>query len=302
MIGVGERPKRMKQPQESDPAVAVQGSSPERIELRGVTHLFGNKKRSAPALVGVDLTIEPGEFVCLVGPSGCGKTTLLKLIAGYFEPTLGEVLVNDVRVKNPGADRGMVFQQPTLFPWLTVRGNVEIGPRMGGLARSKLKALSNRYLELVGLADVADQRPYELSGGMQQRCAIARALANDPAIVLMDEPFGALDALTRERLQQELKEIWRATGKSIVFVTHSVEEAVFLGSRVVVMSPSPGRIVCDEPVRLPSTNGSGQDARLLPEFTALRARISLMIGREKTSSPSSNSAPDAPRKQGADQT
>jgi NitT/TauT family transport system ATP-binding protein/taurine transport system ATP-binding protein len=268
----------MKRPQENHPAAAVQGSAPERIELRGVTHLFGTKKRSAPALVGVDLTIEPGEFVCLVGPSGCGKTTLLKLIAGYFEPTRGEVLVNGERVKDPGADRGMVFQQPTLFPWLTVRGNVEIGPRMSGLSRNKLRALSNRYLELVGLADVADQRPYELSGGMQQRCAIARALANDPAIVLMDEPFGALDALTRERLQQELKEIWRQTGKSIVFVTHSVEEAVFLGTRVVVMSPRPGSIVFDEPVRLPALNGNGPDMRLLPEFTALRARIGSMIG------------------------
>ena len=278
MISVGERPKRMKRPQKSEPAAAVQGSTPERIELHGVTHLFGTTKRSAPALVGVDLSIESGEFVCLVGPSGCGKTTLLKLIAGFFEPTLGKVLVNGELVERAGADRGMVFQQPTLFPWLTVRGNIEIGPRMNGISREQLRALSDRYLALVGLADVADQRPYELSGGMQQRCAIARALANDPAIVLMDEPFGALDALTRERLQQELKEIWRATGKSIVFVTHSVEEDVFLGSRVVVLSPHPGRIVYDEPVLLPALNGSGGDARLLPEFTALRARIGSMIG------------------------
>jgi NitT/TauT family transport system ATP-binding protein/taurine transport system ATP-binding protein len=280
VIAVGERShSRLKlRRQGASPPAEAGRARPERIELRGVTHRFGSTKRSTPALVGVDLSIEPGEFVCLVGPSGCGKTTLLKLIAGFFEPTLGEVLVNGEPVENPGADRGMVFQQPTLFPWLTVRGNAEIGPRMSGVPRQQLKALSDRYLELVGLGDVADQHPYELSGGMQQRCAIARALANDPAIVLMDEPFGALDALTRERLQQELKEIWRQTGKSIVFVTHSVEEAVYLGSRVVVMSPRPGRIVFNEPVLLPALNGDGRDVRLLPEFTALRARIGSMIG------------------------
>ena len=277
---MGERPNKrpLLRGRNEAPTEEAGGSRPERIEVRGVTHRFGTNKRSAPALVGVDLTVEPGEFICLVGPSGCGKTTLLKLIAGFFEPTLGTVLVNGEPVASPGADRGMVFQQPTLFPWLTVRGNIEVGPRMSGTPHQRLRALSDRYLQLVGLADVADQRPHELSGGMQQRCAIARALANDPAIVLMDEPFGALDALTRERLQQELKEIWRVAGKSIVFVTHSVEEAVFLGTRVVVLSPPPGRIVYDEPVLLPELNGSGRDVRLLPEFTALRARIGSMIG------------------------
>jgi ABC-type nitrate/sulfonate/bicarbonate transport system ATPase subunit len=243
-----------------------------------VTHVFGKDKRSTPALAGVDLLIEPGEFVCLVGPSGCGKTTLLKLIAGFFAPTQGVVLINGEPVTGPGADRGMVFQQPTLFPWLSVRGNVEMGPRMSGMSSDKRREISMRYLEMVGLADVAEQRPYQLSGGMQQRAAIARALANDPASVLMDEPFGALDAITRERLQQELKQIWAATGKSIVFVTHSVEEAVFLGSRVVVFSTRPGRIVYNEAVRLPDHEGAVNDARLLPEFAALRAEIGAMIG------------------------
>jgi ABC-type nitrate/sulfonate/bicarbonate transport system ATPase subunit len=246
--------------------------------VRAVTHTFGKDKRSTPALVGVDLTIEPGEFVCLVGPSGCGKTTLLKLIAGFFTPTQGSVLTNGQPVSGPGADRGMVFQQPTLFPWLSVRANVEIGPRMGGASKAKLRELSDRYLTMVGLADVAEQRPYELSGGMQQRAAIARALANDPASVLMDEPFGALDALTRERLQQELKQIWATTGKSIVFVTHRVEEAVFLGTRVVVFCARPGRIVYNETVHLPDHGGAVDDARLLPEFAALRAEIGAMIG------------------------
>ena len=260
-------------------ASRVQGSRPERIDVRNVTHVFGKDKRSTPALAGVDLTVEPGEFVCLVGSSGCGKTTLLKLIGGFFTPTQGSVEINGTPVAGPGADRGMVFQQPTLFPWLTVRGNVEIGPRMTGVRKAERRALSDQYLEMVGLADVADQRPYELSGGMQQRCAIARALANDPAIILMDEPFGALDALTRERLQQELKQIWEATGKSIVFVTHSVQEAVFLSTRAVVLSPRPGRVVYNKPVDLPIQTDTVSEALLMPEFAALRAEIGAKIGQ-----------------------
>jgi taurine transport system ATP-binding protein len=254
-------------------------SRPERIDIRAVTHVFGKDKRSTPALAGVDLTVEPGEFVCLVGSSGCGKTTLLKLIGGFFTPTEGSVEINGAPVTGPGADRGMVFQAPTLFPWLTVRGNVEIGPRLASVAKAQRRELSDRYLEMVGLSDVADQRPYELSGGMQQRCAIARALANDPAIILMDEPFGALDALTRERLQQELKLIWEATGKSIVFVTHSVQEAVFLSTRVVVLSPRPGRVVYNKAIQLPRQTENVSEALQMPEFAALRAEIGAKIGQ-----------------------
>ena len=253
-------------------------SRPERIDIRGVTHVFGKDKRSTPALAGVDLTIEPGEFVCLVGSSGCGKTTLLKLIGGFFTPTTGSVEINGVPVSDPGPDRGMVFQAPTLFPWLTVRGNVEIGPRMAHMSKEKRRQISLHYLQMVGLSDVAEQRPYELSGGMQQRCAIARSLANDPAIILMDEPFGALDALTRERLQGELKEIWEATGKTIVFVTHSVQEAVFLSTRVVVLSPRPGHVVYDEPISLPRQVEKVSEALLMPEFSAYRAEIGARIG------------------------
>lgn len=262
-------------------AVAAGAARPERIEIVGVTHAFTRGKKSTVAVVDIDLIVEPGQFVVLVGPSGCGKTTILKLIAGFFVPTKGQVLINGEPVQGPGADRGMVFQAPTLFPWQTVRGNVEIGPRMRGASKAECRAISDRYLTMVGLADVADQRPQELSGGMQQRAAIARALANDPAIVLMDEPFGALDALTRERLQQEVKQIWRATGKSIVFVTHSVQEAVFLGTRVVVLSPRPGRIVYNEPVTLPDLGPDAgvNDYIVLPEFVATRQHISSLIGR-----------------------
>ena len=281
MISAGEQLRYTVAPDDkSEPrVVAAAAASPNHVEVRGVTHVFGRDKRSTPALAGVDLCIQPGEFVCLVGPSGCGKTTLLKLIAGFFTPTFGDVLVNGVQVSGPGADRGMVFQQPTLFPWLTVRGNVETGPRMAHVESAKRKETASRYLDMVGLADVAEQHPYELSGGMQQRAAIARALANDPAIVLMDEPFGALDALTRERLQQELKQIWLTTGKTVVFVTHSVEEAAFLGSRVVVLSPRPGRIVYNRTIELGARGpGEVKDLRLLPEFARLRAEIRAMIG------------------------
>jgi len=258
---------------------------PERIEIRGVTHTFVRGKKQTVAVADIDLTVEPGEFVMLVGPSGCGKTTILKLIAGFFTPTTGQVLVNDEPVEGPGADRGMVFQQPTLFPWQTVRGNVEIGPRMRGASKEECRQISDHYLSLVGLADVAEQRPQELSGGMQQRAAIARALANDPAIVLMDEPFGALDAMTRERLQQEVKQIWTSTGKSIVFVTHSVQEAVFLGTRIVVLSARPGRIIYNEVVDLPHHELSVNEALIMPEFAALRHEISGLIGQTIAQTP-----------------
>ena len=239
-----------------------------RVEFRGVRHHFTVGGAAVPALDRVDLTIEPGEFVTLAGPSGCGKTTLLRLLAGFMPPSEGTVSIEGRAVRGPGEDRGIVFQQPTLFPWLSVRRNVELGPRLRGVPARERRAVADEFLRLVGLADFADHRPYELSGGMQQRCQIARVLANEPDLVLMDEPFGALDALTRERLQEELLEIWRATGRTILFITHSVDEAVFLGSRVLVMSPRPGRIVLDEPATLPV-----QDARRDPAYAALCEQV-----------------------------
>lgn len=243
------------------------------IVLRGVAKDFEVGGATVPALAATDLTVEPGEFVTLAGPSGCGKTTLLRILAGFTEPTRGSVTVSGEQVRGPGHERGVVFQQPTLFPWLTVRRNIELGPRFQGVAASERRARAEHYLEMVGLGGFGDHRPYELSGGMQQRCQIARVLAGDPDIVLMDEPFGALDALTRERLQEELLQIWRETAKTVLFITHSVDEAVYLGSRVLVMSPRPGRIVLDRLARFDADGASAADVRTLPAYAELGAEV-----------------------------
>ena len=218
------------------------------LEARQIDVWYRSGAQIVNALRNVDLTIDEGDFVCLVGPSGCGKTTLLHLIAGFLQPSKGEVLLQGKRIHGPGSDRAVVMQHPTLMPWMTVYGNVEIGPRTRGVGVAERRETVERYLKLVGLSDFAQRHPYELSGGMQQRVAVARALANDSQVVLMDEPFGALDALTRETMQLELLRIWSLTGKTIVFVTHDVEEAVACGTRVIVLTPRPGRIVLDRPV------------------------------------------------------
>lgn len=245
------------------------------VSVNALSHYYVSKGDRVQALTNIDFQIEPGQFLCLAGPSGCGKTTLLRLMAGFMSPAEGSITVDGEQVRRPGADRGVVFQQPTLFPWLTVRENVELGPKLRGVAATKRRAEAEKYLQLVGLADFGSRRPYELSGGMQQRCQIARVLTNDPNIILMDEPFGALDALTRERLQNELLQIWRATGKTIVFITHSVDEAVFLGSRVMVMSPRPGRIVLDRPAVFskPGEPIDPSDIRALPAFVSLADEV-----------------------------
>lgn len=245
------------------------------VEVRGVRHYFHARGSLVQALERIDLVIEPGQFLCLAGPSGCGKTTLLRLLAGFMRPSEGSITVGGEPVTRPAAERGVVFQQPNLFPWLSVRRNVELGPKLRGVPAGVRREQADRYLSMVGLSDFAERRPYELSGGMQQRCQIARVLTNDPDIVLMDEPFGALDALTRERLQNELLEIWRATGKTILFITHSVDEAVFLGSRVMVMSPRPGRILLDEPAVFsgPDRPLDAEQIRALPEYAALSDRV-----------------------------
>jgi NitT/TauT family transport system ATP-binding protein len=202
------------------------------------------------ALRNANLSIAKGEFVCLIGASGCGKSTLLRMIAGFETATSGQIIMQGRPVTGPGPDRGMVFQDYGLFPWLTIRKNIAFGPIARGLPKSEANAIADRFVAMMGLDRFASSYPHQLSGGMKQRVAIGRVLANDAAVALMDEPFGALDAMTRERLQDELLTIWRATGLSVVFVTHSLEEAIFLADRVVVMSPGPGRIVAEEHITL----------------------------------------------------
>jgi len=240
-----------------------------RVRLDGVRQVFGTGASARPALDLLDVDLAPGELVALVGPSGCGKSTALNLVAGFLSPTSGQVSVDGVTVVSPGVDRGVVFQQPRLFPWLSVRRNVELGPQWAGASRAARREAADEVLALVGLAEVADRAPYELSGGMQQRAAIARALAGRPRVLLMDEPFAALDALTRERLQEELLRVWRATGTTILFVTHSVDEAAYLGTRALAFSASPGRVVLD--LRLRSLDEVAAE-ELGPDGHVLRAR------------------------------
>ncbi|MFD7845746.1 ABC transporter ATP-binding protein [Nocardia sp. NPDC059764] len=250
----------------------------DRAVLTEVSKVYDTPTGSTVALSPTDLVIEPGEFVSVAGPSGCGKTTLLQLLGGFLEPSTGTLLVGQDRVDGPSPERGVVFQSPTLYPWLTVRGNVEFGPKCRGVDKKARRVVADRLLELVGLGD-GGKRPHELSGGMQQRAQIARVLANDPRIILMDEPFGALDQLTRERLQVELLRLWREAGKTIVFVTHSVEEAVPVHP-APVMSARPGRVIVDRAITLP---GDDEDSVLelavtaTPEFQALKIELAQAI-------------------------
>ncbi|MFI1919240.1 ABC transporter ATP-binding protein [Nocardia sp. NPDC020380] len=252
----------------------------DRVVLSEVSQTYATPTGDTVALSPTDLVIEPGEFVSIVGPSGCGKTTLLQLLGGFLEPTTGTLRVGQDAVAGPSPDRGVVFQSPTLYPWLSVRGNVEFGPKCRGVDRRTRRAEAERLLRLVGLAEAGDKKPYELSGGMQQRAQIARVLVNDPRIVLMDEPFGALDQLTRERLQVELLRLWRDAAKTIVFVTHSVEEAVFLSTRVLVMSARPGRVIVDRRIELPGDGDAVvRDLEVIatPEFQTVKSELAQAI-------------------------
>ncbi len=209
------------------------------VSIRNVSLRFNVGGSSVLALSRLSLDISPGEFICVVGPSGCGKSTLLGAVAGFMKPFEGEVLVDGDPVRKPGADRGMVFQQHALFPWKTVLGNIEFGLRMAGVKASQRRKVSLRLLEMVGLVGFEDSLPSQLSGGMQQRVGIARALANNPGVLLMDEPFGSLDALTRVKMQELLLQLWQELRTTVIFVTHDVEEAIFLADRVVMLTARP---------------------------------------------------------------
>jgi NitT/TauT family transport system ATP-binding protein len=239
-----------------------------QLAIRGVSKRFTVGDDEIEALARVDVAIDSGQFVCLIGASGCGKSTLLRIIAGFEEPSAGDVSAHGKPITGPGSDRGMVFQDYALFPWMTVRQNIGFGPRQRHLVRSEVRAVADEFVKLVGLERFADRYPSQLSGGMKQRVAIARVLANDASILLMDEPFGALDALTREQLQHELLQIWARTGVTVLFVTHSVEEAVLLADRVLVMSAGPGRIENDIMIDLPRPRDVAS-----PEFNTVRRDV-----------------------------
>ena len=247
---------------------ALDKKPPPILRIENLQKVYQASNGPVQALRGIDLTIHKGEFVCLLGASGCGKSTLLRIIAGFEKASHGSVAVYGFEVNKPGPDRGMVFQDYALFPWLTVKQNIAFGPTQRGLASKEIAATTERFMVMVGLADFADRYPHQLSGGMKQRVAIARVLANDTDILLMDEPFGALDALTRSKLQEELIEIWKATKLTVIFVTHSVEEAVLLADQVVVMTAGPGRIDCQVGIDLPRPRDVSS-----PEFNALRRDV-----------------------------
>ncbi len=242
-----------------------------RFELPNGSHV--------QALQNVSLNIASGELMSVLGPSGCGKTTFLNIIAGFLAPTAGKVELNGSAVSGPASERGMVFQQGALFEWMNVRDNVAFGPSMKKMAKSESAGIVDHLLETVGLQDFKDKAVYELSGGMQQRVALARCLANDPDVILMDEPLGALDALTREKMQGLVLKLWKETGKTIILITHSVEEALLLGERLLVMAPRPGRI--HKEYRLPFADmGVGADLREVKKtdgYSETREEILTMI-------------------------
>lgn len=251
-----------------------------KLRLQQVSKTFAVRGESFSALGDITIDVRAGEFLVIVGPSGCGKSTLLDLLGGLTTPSAGQILLDGRPISGPGLDRGIVFQQYALLPWRTAQGNIEFGLEAKGIPRSQRRALAQQYLELVRLEAFADRYPHELSGGMKQRVAIARSLAFEPEVLLMDEPFAALDAQTRESLQDELLRIWRATGSTVVFITHGIDEAVYLGERVAVMTSRPGHI--KDVVSIDLDVDAAADIRSTEAFGRYRHKIWSLLHDEVT--------------------
>jgi NitT/TauT family transport system ATP-binding protein len=257
------------------------------LSIKNLRREYETANGNLVALSGINHAVHTRELTCVIGPSGCGKSTLIRILAGLERPTSGAVLVDGEPVRGPGADRGMVFQNYTLFPWLTVKKNVMFGLKMKGVQPMRAEAAARRWLEMVGLSQFADSYPAELSGGMKQRVAIARALANQPRILLMDEPFGALDAQTRCSMQAHLLRIWENVDVTIVFITHDLEEAIYLADRIVVLGANPGRILEVIDVPLPRPRHPAQF--LSGHFLATKKRLETLIYSSETSETSNGS-------------
>ncbi|SFJ69026.1 ABC transporter ATP-binding protein [Thermoflavimicrobium dichotomicum] len=247
------------------------------IEAKNVNLFYGNLQ----VLKSINLKVYLNDFVCVLGSSGCGKSSLLQVLAGFLKPTSGEITIGGKQHKKPTPDVGVVFQHPNLFPWLSIEKNIAFGLRMQSVPKTERKRVVSHYLEMVGLQSAAKMLPHQLSGGMKQRASIARTLATNPKVILMDEPFSALDALTRMSMQSHLKEIWKKTQKSIFFITHDVHEALLLGTRIVVMHPSPGRIVLDIPNPLAKKDDLPQQAEQSKEFAQLSNYLLSVISNKK---------------------
>ena len=245
------------------------------LQVKSLGKVFHSGTQDVVALKDVNLTVHRREFVCVIGPSGCGKSTLIRMLAGLEQHTSGEVLLDGKPVNGPGRDRGMVFQGYTLFPWLTVKRNVMFGPQMNGMSSSEAERTASTWLDLIGLAKFADAYPHQLSGGMKQRVAIARALVNEPRILLMDEPFGALDAQTRVKMQTHLLDIWRNIDITVLFITHDLDEAIFLADRILVLKANPGEV--QELIEVPVPRPRSPTQISSPEFQATKARLEALI-------------------------
>jgi NitT/TauT family transport system ATP-binding protein len=262
------------------PAPAAAGPLSGNVAFEDIVVRLGSPASPRLILDRISLDIPAGQFVCVLGPSGCGKSTLLNALAGFVAPASGRVSVDGDLVTAPGADRGVVFQDPTLFPWKTVIENVSLGPLLAGVGAAEAERIGRSLLARVGLSSRSDSFPKQLSGGMQQRVGIARALANGPRVLLMDEPFGALDAQTRSMMQRVLLDVWAEVGVTVLFVTHDIDEAVVLADRIVIMSASPGRFIDD--IAVPIARPRADDVMFAPEFNQIKRRCFDHIKREST--------------------